>query len=155
MGLVRIFWCVCSLYCVCKTFFSYFKKAKMAATEAKKGPDMEIRQAFVELQTKMVEANKEMKVADWKVESYKRSIKHTELTVDEIKSLPEETRLYESVGRMFMLSTRSDITDTLDKKQAKANEEIKNLEAKKTYLEKSLKDSENSLRELVAQKKAQ
>ena len=38
----------------------------MAATEAKKGPDMEIRQAFVELQTKMVEANKEMKVADWK-----------------------------------------------------------------------------------------
>jgi len=127
----------------------------MAATDAKKGPDMEIRQAFVELQTKMVEANKEMKVADWKVENYKRSIKHTELTVDEIKSLPEETRLYESVGRMFMLSSRSGITDTLDKKQDKFKEEIKNLEAKKTYLEKSLKDSENSLRELVAQKKAQ
>ena len=77
------------------------------------------------------------------------------MTADEIKSLPEETRLYESVGRMFILSTRSGITDTLDKKQEKLNEEIKNLEAKKTYLEKSLKDSENSLRELVAQKKAQ
>ena len=33
-----------------------------------------------------------------------------ELTGAEIKSLPEETRLYESVGRMFMLSSRSEIT---------------------------------------------
>merc|ERR1711990_366653 len=127
--------------------FYKFQRKKMAVI-AGKGPDMEIKQAFVELQMKMVDANKEMKMADWKVENYKRSIKHTELTVDEIKSLPEETRLYESVGRMFMLSTRSGITGTLDKKQEKLNEEIKNLEAKKTYLEKSLKDSENSLREL-------
>jgi hypothetical protein len=34
----------------------------------------------------------------------------SELTGAEIKSLPEETRLYESVGRMFMLSSRSEIT---------------------------------------------
>ena len=38
----------------------------MAATVANKGPDMEIKQAFVELQMKMVETNKEMKMADWK-----------------------------------------------------------------------------------------
>merc|ERR1712244_74454 len=80
---------------------------------------------------------------------------HTELTGAEIKSLPEETRLYESVGRMFMLSTRAEITDALDKKQENCKEKIKNLEANKTYLERSMKDSENSLRELVAQKKAQ
>ena len=127
----------------------------MAAVDAKKGPDMEVRRAFVELQTKMVDAKQKMKMADLQVENFKRSITHTELIGAEIKSLPEETRLYESVGRMFMLSTRAEITDALDKKQEKLNEEIKNLEAKKTYLEKSLKDSENSLRELVAQKKAQ
>merc|ERR1712051_272683 len=141
-------------FSILQNFSSLFQEIKMAAVAAKPGPDMELRRAFVELQSKMVDAKQKMKMADWKVENYKRSIKHTELTVDEIKSLPEETRLYESVGRMFMLSTRSGITGTLDKKQEKLNEEIKNLEAKKTYLEKSLKDSENSLRELVAQKKA-
>ena len=77
-----------------------------------------------------------------------------ELTGAEIKSLPEETRLYESVGRMFMLSSRSEITGALDTKQENCKEKIKNLEANKTYLDRSLKDSENSLRELVAQKKA-
>ena len=56
---------------------------------------------------------------------------------------------------MFMISTRAETTDALDKKQEAAKEKIKNLEANKTYLERSLKDSENSLRELVAQKKAQ
>ena len=42
----------------------------------------------------------------------------------------------------------------LDTKQENCKEKIKNLEANKTYLDRSLKDSENSLRELVAQKKA-
>merc|ERR1739844_134969 len=133
---------------------TFFYIDKMAAVDAKKGPDMELRRAFVELQTKMVDAKQKMKMADLQVENFKRSITHTELTGAELKSLPEETRLYESVGRMFMLSSRAEITDALDKKQENCKEKIKNLEANKTYLERSMKDSENSLRELVAQKKA-
>ena len=46
------------------------------------------------------------------------------------------------------------IIGALDTKQENCKEKIKNLEANKTYLDRSLKDSENSLRELVAQKKA-
>ena len=63
--------------------------------------------------------------------------------------------MYESVGRMFLLSSSSEVTDMLTKKQDVSKEKITNLEANKTYLERSMKDSENSLRELVAQKKAQ
>ena len=127
----------------------------MSVADAKRGPDMELRRAFVELQGKMVDTKQKMKMADLQIENLKRSITHTELTGSELKSLPEETRLYESVGRMFMLGTRSDIESMLDKKQDNAKDKIKNLESNKTYLERSLKDSENSLRELVAQKKAQ
>lgn len=116
---------------------------------------MELRRAFVELQGKMVDTKQKMKMADLQIENQKRSITHTELTGSELKALPEETRLYESVGRMFMLGTRSDIESMLEKKQDNAKDKIKNLESNKTYLERSLKDSENSLRELVAQKKAQ
>merc|ERR1711990_457307 len=130
-------------------FSSLFQERKMAAVAAKPGPDMELRRAFVELQSKMVDAKQKMKMADLQVENFKRSITHTELTGAEIKSLPEETRLYESVGRMFMLSSRSEITGALDTKQESCKEKIKNLEANKTYLDRSLKDSENSLRELV------
>ena len=116
---------------------------------------MELRKAFVELQMKMVNSKQKMKMADLQIESYKRSITHTELTSAELNNLPEHTRLYESVGRMFLLTSRPEISDILNKKQEGARDKIKNLEANKTYLERSLKDGENSLRELIAQKKAQ
>merc|ERR1712061_327960 len=98
---------------------------KRALEDAKKGPDMELRRAFVELQTKMVDSKQKMKIADLQIENLKRSITHTELTGTELKNLPEETRLYESVGRMFMLSSRSDISQMLDKKQDAAKDKIK------------------------------
>ena len=103
----------------------------------------------------MVDNKQKMKMADLQIENFKRSITHSELTASELKSLPKETRLYESVGRMFLLSSSAEVSEMLTKKQDQSKEKIKNLEANKTYLERSLKDSENSLRELVAQKKAQ
>ena len=106
-------------------------------------------------QTKMVDNKQKMRMADLQIENLKRSITHSELTSAELKSLPQETRLYESVGRMFLLSSHSEVSGMLTKKQDNCKEKIKNLEANKTYLERSMKDSENSLRELVAQKKAQ
>ena len=69
----------------------------------RKKPACTVRRAFVD-------AKQKMKMADLQVENFKWSITHTDLTGAEIKSLPEETRLYESVGRMFMLSSRSEIT---------------------------------------------
>ena len=121
----------------------------------KKGRDMELHKAFMELQSKMLDAKQKMKMADMQIENLKRSITHTELTSGELRSLPENTRLYESVGRMFILSSRSEVTNTLEKKKESNTEKIKNLEANKTYLDRSVKDSENSLRELVAQRRAQ
>ena len=121
----------------------------------KKGRDMELHKAFMELQSKMLDAKQKMKMADMQIENLKRSITHTELTSGELRSLPENTRLYESVGRMFILSSRSEVTSTLEKKKESNTEKIKNLEANKTYLDRSVKDSENSLRELVAQRRAQ
>ena len=94
----------------------------------KKGRDMELHKAFMELQTKMLDSKQKMKLADLQIENLKRSITHTELTSAELKSLPENTRLYESVGRMFILSTGPEVTSTLDTKKENSKEKIKNLE---------------------------
>ena len=134
--------------------FRFLQESKEVMAD-KKGRDMELHKAFMELQTKMLDSKQKMKMADMQIENLKRSITHTELTSSELKSLPQNTRLYESVGRMFILSSGPEVTNTLDTKKENSKEKIKNLEANKTYLERSLKDSENSLRELVAQRRAQ
>ena len=124
----------------------------MAAGGDKKGPDMELRKAFVELQTKMVETKQKMRLSDLQIENLKRTSTHAGLTEQEIAALPEETRLYESVGRMFLLSSRPEVTKRLSEKQSSCKDKIKTLESNKEYLERSMKESENALRELVQQK---
>ena len=114
---------------------------------------MELKRAFGELQHKMVETQQRMKVSDLQIENLKRTITHSQLTAQEIDSLPDQTPVYESVGRMFLLSTKEDIDKMLDRKQDTCKEKIKNLEGNKKYLEKSIKESENSLRELIVAKK--
>ena len=68
------------------------------------GPDLELKRAFGELQHKMVETQQRMKVSDLQIENLKRTITHSQLTAQEIGSLPDQTPVYESVGRMFLLA---------------------------------------------------
>lgn len=114
--------------------------------------DLELKKAFQELQVKMVTSTQQIKVSDAQIEQLKRSIKHSELVEHEIGALPDSTRLYEGVGRMFILQPHDSIKKNLANKKKVAEDKIKNLETSKSYLEKSIKESEDNLRELVMSK---
>lgn len=62
-------------------------------------------------------------------------------------------RVYLSVGRMFLLTDVDNMRDDLKSKQDKCDKAIELLEKKKEFLQKSLKDQEDGLRELVQQRK--
>ncbi|XP_062568758.1 prefoldin subunit 1-like [Saccostrea cucullata] len=114
--------------------------------------DLELKKAFQELQTKMIATTQQIKLSDAQIDQLKRSIKHSELVEHEIGALPQTTRLYEGVGRMFILQPKDDIKQNLTNKKKAAEEKIKNFETSKSYLEKSIKESEDNLRELVMSK---
>ncbi|GLH14589.1 hypothetical protein R5R35_007575 [Gryllus longicercus] len=115
--------------------------------------DMELKKAFTELQQKMLETTQKLKLADLQIEALKRNIQHSLLTDKEISALSPDTRTYETVGRMFLLTDIADVRKNLQKKSDTYSEKIKSLENKKNYLEQNLKDSENNLREMVQQRK--
>lgn len=62
-------------------------------------------------------------------------------------------RVYLSVGRMFLLTDVDNMREDLKIKQEKCDKAIELLEKKKEFLQKSLKDQEDGLRELVQQRK--
>ena len=62
-------------------------------------------------------------------------------------------QVYESAGRMFLLSDIKAVRAGLDKKNEAVKEKIHTLIGNKEYLEKQIKESENNLRELVMAKK--
>lgn len=61
--------------------------------------------------------------------------------------------VYSSVGRMFVLSTVPEICDELKTKEEKCENLVGQLDEKKIFLIKCLKEQEDNLRELVQQRK--
>uniref|UniRef100_A0A3B4ZBK4 Prefoldin subunit 1 n=1 Tax=Stegastes partitus TaxID=144197 RepID=A0A3B4ZBK4_9TELE len=76
-----------------------------------------------------------VKLADLQIDQLTRVQKHAKLTHTEITTLPDNTRLYEGVGRMFILQSKEEINNQLMDKQKTADEKIRELEQKKVYLE--------------------
>ncbi|KAI5622345.1 prefoldin subunit 1 [Silurus asotus] len=117
--------------------------------------DQELKKAFAELQAKMVDTQQKVKLADLQIEQLSRMKKHANLTHAEITLLPETTRMYEGVGRMFILQSKDEINNQLTEKQKTADDKIKELEQKKTYLERSVKEAEDNIREMLMSRRAQ
>ncbi|XP_041365041.1 prefoldin subunit 1-like isoform X2 [Gigantopelta aegis] len=100
----------------------------------------------------MVTTTQQLKISDAQVETLKRQMAHSKLVISEISQLPDDVRVFEGVGRMFLLQPNAEIKTNLDKKIKASDEKIKSIETTKVYLEKSLRESENNLRELVLSK---
>ncbi|KAM7397370.1 hypothetical protein PAMA_005600 [Pampus argenteus] len=115
--------------------------------------DLELKKAFSELQVKMIDTQQKVKLADLQIDQLTRVQKHAKLTHAEITTLPDNTRLYEGVGRMFILQSKEDINNQLSDKQRTADEKIKELE-KKVYLERSVKEAEDNIREMLLSRRA-
>ena len=62
-------------------------------------------------------------------------------------------QVYESAGRMFLLSDIKTVRSGLDNKSEGYKEKIHILNGNKEYLEKQIKEQENNLRELITTKK--
>lgn len=76
----------------------------------------------------MVETSQKLKLADLQIETLKRSITHSQLTDKEIGQLPNDTKTYESVGRMFVMKDITEARMNLGNKVKTCEEKVKNLE---------------------------
>ena len=56
-------------------------------------PDQELKAAFSELQSKVIENKQKMKFHDIQIENLKRNITHSTLTDTELSQLPKETKV--------------------------------------------------------------
>ncbi|XP_064017426.1 prefoldin subunit 1 isoform X3 [Pogoniulus pusillus] len=141
--------------------------------------DLELKKAFSELQAKVLDTQQKVKLADIQIEQLAKSKKHAHLTDTEVMMLVDETRMYEGVGRMlrlagnpevsaawldpealhfiavFILQSKGVIHNQLLEKQRIAEEKIKELEQKKSYLERSVKEAEDNIREMLMARRAQ
>uniref|UniRef100_A0A2A4JLG3 Prefoldin subunit 1 n=1 Tax=Heliothis virescens TaxID=7102 RepID=A0A2A4JLG3_HELVI len=117
--------------------------------------DLELKKAFIELQLKMVETSEKIQVIDSQIDVLKRVLAHVDITQREISMFPQDTKTYESVGRMFLLTNLDEVKSNLKTRESQLSTRTSELENSKQYLEKNLKESEDNIREMVQQRKEQ
>ena len=117
--------------------------------------DMELKKHFEELQIQMAESKSKIRSMDSQIELLKKQSLNAKITRKEMSGLSQGVKTYESCGRMFILRPLPQVNDILEDKMKKADDKIKSLQGNQEYLEKSLKERENNLRDLVVQKQLQ
>ncbi|ETN63812.1 prefoldin subunit 1 [Anopheles darlingi] len=117
--------------------------------------DLELKKAFTEMQVNKIESTKKIRLLDLKTDSLKLSKQRVEVTNKHVSTLAPDTKVYSSVGRMYVLSDVPSLVEQMKSKQTSFEEMIAQCEKNKDFLIKNLKEQEESLRELVQQKKAE
>lgn len=110
-------------------------------------------QAFTEMHINKIETTKQVKLIDFRTDVLQNTKQKYILTNKGISDLGNDSRVYSSIGRMFALTTVPQVREDLNTNQEKCDSAIKALSEKKTFLVKNLQEQEDSLRDLVKQKK--
>ncbi|XP_014522811.1 prefoldin subunit 1 [Vigna radiata var. radiata] len=109
------------------------------------------RTAFLEIQGRMIETTGKLKQVQNQMRSKEAEKKRAYLTMEELKQVPDDTNVYKSIGRMFVLETKASLMNEQDKKFKDGEASITALQSSKEYLEKQMAEVESNLRELLQQ----
>ncbi|KAK9816774.1 hypothetical protein WJX72_004957 [[Myrmecia] bisecta] len=107
------------------------------------------KQQFLELQNKMMDNSQKLRNVVQQERLIISSGKRASLTAEELGPMPEDAKLYESIGRAYFLMPKAKLMEELGEQQQTCRAEIrKAAEAKQGY-ERAIKGVESELRELL------
>ena len=107
---------------------------------------------LMDLRMQYIQTKKDFGTTQAEVNKLQREIKVSELTRSELESFPEnsDAKMYQGIGKMFMLSTREDIFTNLNKTIKDSQSKETDCSKKMSYLENRLKSQEQNIRELLS-----
>ncbi|XP_027356201.1 prefoldin subunit 1 isoform X1 [Abrus precatorius] len=109
------------------------------------------RNAFLEIQGRMIETTGKLKQVQNQMRSKEAEKKRAFLTLEELKQVPDDSNVYKSIGRTFVMETKATLMNEQENKFKDSEASITALQSSKEYLEKQMAEVENNLRELLQQ----
>merc|ERR1712154_528170 len=112
----------------------------------------ELQQRFADLRQETASTQRQMKMLEEQIHVATATAKRAELTEREIVALSEDTKLYSTVGRAFLLQSRGEILGELGRVKKDASDKIDAKKQQQETVQRKLKESEEALRQLVSAK---
>lgn len=104
-----------------------------------------------ELQPQYQNAHRELEQISYQIQALQRDRKRSELTNKDVGEMPEDTVMYQSVGKMFIQNTKEVMCSKLEQDVASMDTKVAALESRKVYLERQKDSLEANITELLSQ----
>jgi len=111
--------------------------------------DEKDKENFQELQQSIGHAQGELQMLAQKLRTRNAEEKHALLTLAELQEIPDETRTYEQVGKMFILQPLPDVIQKLVEQTETCKKEVAAMTEKKATKEEEFKKLNEDFQEFV------
>jgi prefoldin subunit 1 len=122
-----------------------------AAGTAESGISKELQ----DLHQSYIQSIRESKTVEANIAMAQREYKAQQLTKTELEQLPQPedgddtTKMYRSIGKMFLRASRTDIMEHIDKSMEAEQTKETDLTKKQQYLEKRIQSQQQNIQELL------
>lgn len=104
-----------------------------------------------ELQPQFRSVSRELEQISMKLQGCARDRKRFQLTRRDIATVPQDTTMYRSVGKMFLRMSYDNIEGHLKDEENTIDSQVASLESRKAYLERQKSSLEQNISELLSQ----
>jgi prefoldin subunit 1 len=106
---------------------------------------------LTELQQQYVQMNREYNLVKANILKTQREYKSDEITKAELEKLPddENAKMYRGIGKIYLLSTRDDVMEHLDRNIETEKKREGDLTQKLDYLERRMQSQKSNMEELL------
>jgi prefoldin subunit 1 len=112
-------------------------------------PNEALQKLLQEIEQKAAFSQQQIGVVKAQLAAKHRESRMLELTMNEVVSLPEETKVYEGVGKMFVQRPSTEVRQRLASESVELKSDKSNLEKKLHYLETTFKNSKDNIDKIL------
>eukprot|EP00793_Prasinoderma_coloniale_P004208 PRCOL_00006384-RA len=109
----------------------------------------EKREQLMELQERMMELSTKQKQTVMQAQNKMKDKRQNVFVLSELNELPEETKTYQAVGKMFVLRDKTTVEDELIEANSKIDTDVAGLEKSKEYFDSKLDEVKSGLKDLI------
>ncbi|TQS36403.1 hypothetical protein Golomagni_03149 [Golovinomyces magnicellulatus] len=112
-------------------------------------PNQALTNLLHEIEVQATQSQQQIEVVRSQIRLKQREIRMIGLTLKEFSSLPADTNVYEGVGKMFVYSPTSKVSEKLQSQIVGLKLEVENLGKKLQYLETTYKNSRDHIDQIL------
>lgn len=113
--------------------------------------EAQLRAVLGEIEARAISSKRELNVVNQQVAQKQRSVRLLDLTIAELTALPKDTPLFEGVGKMFMQTSQSTVTDRMTEERTGTQGDLAALQKKHDYLQTTFDNANMHIKAAMGQ----